>query len=87
MVACMGKVRRRRGWRGGDVVGAAGLWVLGVWHKGRGSGRRFGMGGPTVHGPADGVGDARRQRDGTLLNAKGQKPFRLAYFDRVFLKL
>jgi hypothetical protein len=33
------------------------------------------------------VGDARRQRDGTLLNAKGQKPFRLAYFDRVFLKL
>jgi hypothetical protein len=54
MVACMGKVRQRRGWWGGDVVGAADLWVLGAWHKGRGSGRRFGMGGPTAHGPADG---------------------------------
>jgi hypothetical protein len=50
----MGKVRQRRGWWGGDVVGAADLWVLGAWHKGRGSGRRFGMGGPTAHGPADG---------------------------------
>jgi hypothetical protein len=89
-------VRWRREWAGGGMVGA--MPPVRVWRvvQGERAGRRFGTGSPTAHNPADGSRPRRSgpegptprvTRDGTLWNAKGQKPFRLAYSDQVFLKL
>jgi hypothetical protein len=61
MATCRVEYSGVHGRYGGDMSGWAAAWsarrhlcARGVWHKGRGSGRRFGTGGPTARGPADG---------------------------------
>jgi hypothetical protein len=82
----------------GERRGRRGRWARDAWSRGIGSGRRFGEGDPTAHGPAGSSpprrpgpaeprrGDARHRR-GRALWRPGTKLFELAHFDQVLLEI